>query len=106
MRRLFDEHKTRKTVDLNGNWKFKLDPDNIGIDNCWFNGLTDAENVIVPSCWNNELRLLNYEGVAWYQKEFELATESELLFEFGSVMTMADIWIDDVKTCNHYAKIL
>ena len=102
MNRLFDQHKIRKTVDLNGNWKFKLDPDNIGIDNCWFNGLTDAETVIVPSCWNNELRLLNYEGVAWYQKEFEVTTESELLFEFGSVMTMADIWIDDVKTCNHY----
>jgi beta-glucuronidase len=26
---------------------------------------------VVPSCWNNELRLYDYEGVAWYTTGFE-----------------------------------
>ena len=105
MKRLFDEHKIRKTVDLNGNWKFKLDPDNVGESEKWYNGLTDAETVIVPSCWNNELKLLNYEGKAWYQKEFEITKEDgapELMFEFGSVMTKADVWVDGKWMCDHY----
>ena len=85
MRRLFDEHKIRKTIDLNGKWKFKLDPDNIGREEGWWNSWSDGETVIVPSCWNNELRLLNYEGATWYQKEFEITESDEhpdLLFNF------------------------
>ena len=105
MRRLFDEHKIRKTVDLNGSWKFKLDPDNVGKEQGWFNGWSDGETVIVPSCWNNELRLLNYEGAAWYQREFEI-TEADgcpdLLFNFDSVMTRAEVWIDNTLMCEHY----
>ena len=105
MKRLFDQHKVRKTVDLNGAWKFKLDPDNVGEKECWWTGLNESETVIVPSCWNNDLRLLNYEGMAWYQKEFEITNEdsiASLLFEFGSVMTKADVWIDETWIREHY----
>ena len=34
MKRLFEQHKVRKTVDLNGNWQFKIDPDNVGEKEC------------------------------------------------------------------------
>ena len=105
MRRLFDEHKIRKTVDLNGIWKFKLDPNDIGRSEGWWERWNDGENVTVPSCWNNELRLLNYEGAAWYQREFEV-TEADgspdLLFNFDSVMTRAEVWVDDTLMCEHY----
>ncbi len=102
MKRLFNQHKVRKTVDLNGPWKFKLDPDNVGEKECWWTGLNESETVIVPSCWNNELRLLNYEGNAWYQKEFEIAEAQDVLFEFASVMTKADVWVDGKWVCEHY----
>ena len=102
MKRLFEQHKIRKTVDLNGNWQFKIDPDNVGEKESWWTGLNDSETVIVPSCWNNELRLLNYEGKAWYQKEFELDKSQFVLFEFGSVMTKADVWVDNEWACEHY----
>lgn len=106
MRRLFDEHKKRKVIDLNGKWKFKLDPKNIGREEGWQNRWeNDGETVIVPSCWNNELRLLNYEGNAWYQREFEITEDDEnpdLLFNFDSVMTNADVWVDGTFMCNHY----
>ena len=105
MRRLFEQHKIRKTIDLNGNWKFKLDPDNVGKNEGWWNSWSDGETVIVPSCWNNELRLLNYEGAAWYQREFEITENDgcpDLLFNFDSVMTKAEVWIDNNLMCEHY----
>lgn len=105
MRRLFNQHKIRKSIDLNGRWSFKLDPDNIGREEGWWKPWSDGEDVIVPSCWNNELGLLNYEGAAWYQREFEIAKEEEasvLFFEFDSVMTNATVWIDNTLKCEHY----
>ena len=101
MNRLFKVHEIRNTFDLNGNWLFKLDPDKVGEAQGWQNGLSDAETVIVPSCWNNELRLLNYEGCAWYEKKFK--TEGGTIrLEFGSVMTKADVWVDGKWIGEHY----
>ena len=100
MKRLFDEHKIRNVIDLNGTWSFKLDPDNVGEAEGWQNGF-DGETVVVPSVWNNELRLLNYEGCGWYMRKFD--TEGgTLLLEFESVMTLATVWLDGVKLGEHY----
>ena len=101
MNRLFTVHETRKTFDLNGNWLFKLDPDKVGEAQGWQNGLCGAETVIVPSCWNNELRLLNYEGCAWYEKKLK-TNGGTIRLEFGSVMTKADIWLDGKWIGEHY----
>ena len=101
MKRLFSEHKKRKVIDLNGSWQFKLDSKKIGEREGWQNGLTDSETVIVPSCWNNELGLLNYEGVSWYEKKFH-TNGGTLRLEFGSVMTKADVWLDGEYIGEHY----
>ncbi len=101
MKRLFNEHEARKVLDLNGNWQFKLDSENVGESQGWQNGLTNGETVIVPSCFNNELRFLNYEGCAWYEKKFK-TNGGTLCFEFGSVMTKADVWLDGKWIGEHY----
>ena len=100
MKRLFDEHKIRNVIDLNGTWSFKLDPDNVGEAQGWQNGF-DGQTVIVPSVWNNELRLLNYEGCGWYMRRFD-TQGGTLLLEFESVMTLATVWLDGVKLGEHY----
>ena len=101
MKRLFNEHIKRRVIDLNGTWSFKLDKDKVGENEGWQNGLTDAEMVTVPSCWNNELGLLNYEGMAWYEKKF-YTNGGTIRLEFGSVMTKADIWFDGNYVGDHY----
>ena len=101
MNRLFNIHKVRNTFDLNGCWLFKLDPENVGEAQGWQNGLKDAEAVTVPSNWNNELRLLNYEGCAWYEKRFN-TNGGTIRLEFGSVMTKADVWVDGNWVGEHY----
>ena len=101
MRRLFDEHKIRKVIDLGGAWKFSLDPDKKGINEDWQNGLPCGETVIVPSVWNNELGILNFEGCCWYEKKF-LTEGGTLLLEFESVMSKATVWLDGNKLGEHY----
>ena len=68
--RLFDEHKKRKTMSLDGAWKFLTDPCGIGEEKGYKDGLPEGETVIVPSVWNTESGLLEYEGIAWYEKDF------------------------------------
>ena len=101
MKRLFNEHEIRKEICLSGNWKFLTDPDKIGEANGWQNGLPAGENVIIPSVWNNEIGLLTYTGMGWYEKKF-LTNGGTICLEFGSVMTQADIWLDGNKIGEHY----
>ncbi|MBQ9120782.1 MAG: beta-glucuronidase [Clostridia bacterium] len=101
MKRLFSEHITRKVTDLSGSWRFLTDPKDEGEKNGWAGGLPSGETVIVPSQWNNELGLLNYDGSAWYEKRF-YTDGGTLRFEFESVMTKADVWLDGKYLGNHY----
>ena len=101
MKRLFNDHMVRSVADLSGAWCFLADPENVGERDGWMHGLPSGDTVIVPSQWNNELGLLNYEGSAWYEKKFH--TEGGTLrFEFESVMTKADVWLDGNYLGNHY----
>lgn len=102
MRRSFDEHIRRKTVCLDGTWHFIIDPEDEGEALGYTIALPEtAMRVEVPSCWNNELDLLEYEGAAWYQKRI-YCHGGYIRFEFGAVMTAADVWIDGEKLVSHY----
>lgn len=71
-----------ETIDLSGTWKFKLDPDNVGMKDKWFSkelndsiqlpGTTDENK---KGIFKNEKavdrlsRVWYWKGAAWYQKE-------------------------------------
>jgi beta-glucuronidase len=101
MKRIFDEHIKRKVSFLDGAWKFSTDPDNKGLAEKWYKGLPDSKTVIVPSVWNTQLGLLEYEGVAWYQKKIH-SFSSQLRFVFEGVLTQTDVWLDDEHIGSHY----
>ncbi len=101
MRRLFDEHIKRQVTYLDGSWKFLLDRDNSGESKSWENGLQNADTVIVPSVWNSELGLLEYEGVAWYEKEFFFGGGTARIV-FEAVMTECKVWLDGELLGEHY----
>lgn len=101
MARYFDEHRKRYVHKLDGAWKFRIDPENIGEKSGWQQSLPAQETVVVPSMWNNESGLLDYEGAAWYQKEF-YTQGGCLRFCFGGVMTVADVWLDGIYLGSHY----
>ena len=101
MTRLFQEHNIRNIRSLSGAWIFLTDPQDVGNEKNWFMGLTGGDTVIVPSVWNNELGLLDYEGVAWYEKRF-YTKGGCLRFCFDAVMTEATVWLDGNLLGCHY----
>ena len=88
-------------MDLGGAWTFKIDPNDVGVQEGWYSGIDGGCTVTVPSTWNNELGLLNYTGKAWYEKRF-YTRGGTLLFEFESVMTEASVYFDGKPVGEHY----
>ncbi len=98
---MFLTHKIREVASLDGAWRFALDKEQVGESEGYQLGLKKYDSMIVPSVWNTTLGLLDYEGVAWYERDFYTAGGT-LRFSFGAVMTKADVFLDGVKFCSHY----
>ena len=61
------QNDVRNKLDLSGIWDFKTDPEEVGAQNGWFNGLAEARPIAVPGSWNEQYEdLFNYLGLAWY----------------------------------------
>jgi beta-glucuronidase len=61
------QNDSRNKLDLSGIWDFKIDPDEVGAQDGWFNGLTGSRPIAVPGSWNEQYEdLYNYLGLAWY----------------------------------------
>ena len=46
------QNDIRNALDLSGFWDFKLDPDEVGENAGWFNGLDSPRQIAVPASWN------------------------------------------------------
>lgn len=101
MKRSFAEHKIRECTLLSGAWKFLTDPQNCGVACGWMKGLPEGDTVQVPTLWNNEIGLLQYDGVAWYEKRF-YTKGGVLRFVFEAVMTDAIVYLDGEEIRTHY----
>lgn len=63
------QNDIRNKLDLSGIWDFRTDPDGVGEQDGWFNGLAEARPIAVPGSWNEQYEdLFNYLGLAWYVK--------------------------------------
>lgn len=61
------QNDVRNKLDLSGIWDFKIDPQAVGVQNGWFNGLAGARPIAVPGSWNEQYEdIFNYLGLAWY----------------------------------------
>jgi len=73
------------SIDLFGSWRFQLDPDNVGMEEAWFNQNLPDEVRLPGTTDENKKGLLNKEahidrlfrvwewkGPAWYQREVEI----------------------------------
>jgi beta-glucuronidase len=63
------QNAVRNKLDLSGIWDFKTDPNAIGEQDGWFNGLTESRPIAVPGSWNEQYEdLFGYLDLAWYVK--------------------------------------
>ncbi|MCP4313793.1 MAG: beta-galactosidase [Bacteroidetes bacterium] len=98
-------------IDLSGIWKFKLDPDNIGMKDLWFSGefndsiplpgTTDEHKkgtFIDEQAVDRLSRVWYWKGAAWYQKDVEIpeswaGKNVKLLLERTKD---THVWFDDI----------
>src|SRR5687768_11613817 len=108
---------TRDVIDLNGRWAFALDPDDIGIDQSWFDQ-TLPETINVPGSWEEQgfgerppvniggwTKRRSYEGTAWYRKDVEISSDwagKRIWLHLDRVGWQSTVWINSqpVGTCD------
>jgi len=91
-------------VDLDHDWMFRTDPDQIGEKANWqTHPPPDADLVNVPHTWNMG-RHDGYLGKAWYFKTFDMPVRSPDLYaklHFGATFYSARVWLNGVELGRH-----
>jgi len=109
----------RNLINLNGKWKFIIDPSDAGIGDwiaIWKDkkpggkhdfyeySFEDAPEMSVPGDFNSQLtELTYYESTIWYKKSFSYQRKSDrrLFIHFGAVNYKADVFINGQKIGSH-----
>lgn len=98
------------TIDLDGVWLFRTDPDQRGVAERWF--AADAaraewDSVKVPGLWDDYGHDA-YDGAAWYVRSFDLPAEAsdagtplKYAVVFDGVDDNAEVWLNGVRLGGH-----
>ncbi|MBX3084423.1 MAG: beta galactosidase jelly roll domain-containing protein [Anaerolineae bacterium] len=88
-------------LNLNGAWAFQFDPDNVGVDQRWFESASAAVagEIVVPYPWQSKLSGVEnttYRGVAWYRHTFSVPTDwtQRVVLHFGAVDYTTTVWVN------------
>jgi hypothetical protein len=90
-------------IDLDQDWLFRADPDQIGDASGWNSSIpSDTESVNLPHTWNIG-RLHDYLGVAWYFRRLEppLAPAAHTELHFGATFYSARVWLNGQELGRH-----
>jgi beta-glucuronidase len=88
------------SISLSGEWCFSIDKDQVGEGQRWANPDFDDSSwaiVQVPHTWNVMPAYSEYEGFAWYRKNFVIPSESRsahLRLRFEAVFYLARVWLN------------
>jgi beta-glucuronidase len=108
---------SRKTISLNGDWHFIVDPHEEGTARRYYlNGkpfgrrnfveydFNTAPTLRVPGDWNFQRPELQwYEGTLWYQKSFDyhVRSNTRVMIYFGAANYRARVWLNEKPLCEH-----
>lgn len=88
-------------VNLNGEWQFTFDDQNVGLKEKWFQaGYHFAKKIIVPFAYQTKLSGINDPGFhdhVWYRREFTIPknwNNQRVILHFGAVDYRAWIYIN------------
>lgn len=102
------ENKVREVKNLSGIWNFKVDTNNIGLTERWYeNPLTDTIPMAVPASYNDVVtdeKIKEHVGYVWYETSFVVPRSWEderVVIRFGSATHHAIVWVDGVEVVRH-----
>ncbi|NET35689.1 MAG: hypothetical protein F6K19_27300 [Cyanothece sp. SIO1E1] len=92
---------SQNTLSLDGQWDIIFDTQNEGREAGWMQAATfeeqaKQETIQVPAAWERYRE--DYEGVAFYRKQFEAPQEWEgkvVRLQFGAVNYLTEVWLND-----------
>jgi len=91
-------------IDLDGQWRFRTDPDGTGETKRWFGQPPQStREVTVPHTWNIGADQ-NYLGAAWYFRRFDMpvgASGTHVQLHFGATFYSAKVWLNGVQVGSH-----
>jgi len=99
------QNNIRNRLDLSGIWDFKMDPEEVGERNGWFNGLVGARPMAVPGSWNDQYEdLYLYLGMSWYTRTTYIPQawkDQRVILRVGSANYWAAVWVNGRKVGQH-----
>ena len=99
------QNEFRNRLDLSGIWDFKADPDEVGENNGWANGLEGARPMAVPGSWNEQYTdLFNYTDRAWYVRRTYIPSGwrgQRIFIRAGSANYSGTVYINGIRAGAH-----
>lgn len=89
---------------LDGEWKFKFDKDNKGLDELWFNGLMSNLNIQVPFAYSTEKSGIHESSridIVWYQKNISKINEKKHILHFEGADDHTMVWVNGIYIGDH-----
>ena len=98
----------RESRKLDGVWQFRVDTDNVGRDEAWWQGrLPDARPVAMPSSYNDlfvDPSVKHHVGDVWYQLSTHIPAgwaDRRIRLRFDAATHRADVWVNGVHVAHH-----
>jgi len=93
--------------NLNGPWRFRLDDENIGMKQRWFDATDFEAEILVPFALESHLSGVgdtSFHPCVWYQRTFTIPSNWEdrrVRLNFGAVDYRASVWVNGTVVAWH-----
>ncbi|RBQ11893.1 glycoside hydrolase family 2 protein [Pedobacter miscanthi] len=95
----------KDAIMLNGEWRFAMDPRDVGEKNGWYKQATKAnwDKVTVPHCFSVDKRYLFYTGNTWYKRVFTITKpqNKRIILHFDAAYYLTTLYLNDKKIGTH-----
>ncbi len=94
-------------LNLNGEWDFTFDDNNIGIIEKWYDKHDFIDTINIPftyQCEKSGINLKEHHDIVWYKKIVKIPDNmigSRLILNFGAVDYKADVWFNGEHLITH-----
>lgn len=98
---------TRRTVSMDGMWKFRLDWKQEGYEKNWKDGLLQADMIPVPASFQDfytEKDVREFTGDVWYETDVFVPGEwegREVAVRFGCATHRAEVYVNGIRVTSH-----
>jgi beta-glucuronidase len=88
----------REVFEVNGFYRFKVDPGDVGEKRKWYERLDECRELAVPGSWNEQCaELSDFNGIGWYEKQVSVPSswaDRRVWLRVGSVNQDARVWLN------------